>query len=70
MGPYEIETIFDNGVVRIKTIDDQQVYFILNGYTLLLYHKPTSKEEYTHKIQKQLDMEWINGGILPSVPPT
>ena len=50
MGPYEIETLFENGVVKIKTIDDQKASFIVNGHKLCLYHKPTSKEEFTHQI--------------------
>ena len=66
MGPYEIETIFENGVVKIKTIDDHQASFIVNGHRLRLYHKPTSKEEFTHQIQQQSDMEWVDGGTLPS----
>ena len=69
MCPYEVETIFNNGVVRIKTIDDQHVSFIVNGHKLRLYHKPTSKEEFTHQVQQQSDMEWINGGIPPSALP-
>ena len=52
MGPNEIETIFENGVVKIKIIDDQQASFIVNGHRLRLYHKPTSKEEFTHQIQQ------------------
>ena len=65
MGPYEIETIFDNGAMRIKTIDDHHVSSIVNGHRLHLYHKNTSKEEFTHQIQQQSNMEWINGGMLP-----
>jgi len=32
LGPYEIETIFDNGVVRIRTIDEERVTFLVNGH--------------------------------------
>ena len=68
MGPYEIETMFENGVVKIKTIDDQQVSFIVNGHRLHLYHKLISKEDFTHQIQQQSDMEWVDRGTLPSKP--
>ena len=68
MGHYEIEAIFENRATKIKTIDDQHVSFIVNGHMLRLYHKPTSKEDFTHQIQQQSDIEWVNGGILPSVP--
>ena len=46
MDPYEVETMFDNSVVRIKTLDDQVVSFIVKGHRLRLYHKPLSKEEF------------------------
>ena len=29
LGPYEIEEIFDNGVVRVKTIDEATILFLL-----------------------------------------
>ena len=66
MGPYEIEAIFENGAMKIKTIDDQPTSFTINGHWLRLYHKPTSREEFTHQIQQQSDMEWVEGGTLPS----
>jgi hypothetical protein len=56
--------------MKIKTIDDQQVSFIVNGHRLHLYHRPTSKKEFTHQIQLQSDMEQVDGGTLPSVPLT
>jgi len=32
LGPDEIETVFDKGVVRIRTIDEERVTFLVNGY--------------------------------------
>ena len=52
MGPYEIEEVFENGAVKIKTIDDQPTSFIVNGHKLRFYHKPTSREESTHQVQQ------------------
>ena len=66
MGPYEIEEVFGNGVVKLKTIDEHPTSFIINGHRLRLYHKPTSREEFTHQVQQQLDMEWVEGGTPPS----
>lgn len=57
MGPYEIEEVFENGAVKIKTIDDQPTSFTVNGHMLRLYHKHTSREEFTHQVQQQSDME-------------
>ena len=64
MGLYEIEAIFENGTVKIKTIDDHSTSFIVNSRRLCLYHKPTSRKEFSHQIQQHSDMEWI-GGTLP-----
>ena len=43
MGPYEVVTTFDNGSVEIKTIDDSQISFVVNGHKLRLYHQRISK---------------------------
>jgi hypothetical protein len=46
LGPYEVDTIYDNGVVKIKTIDDGQVSFVVNGHRLKFYYKPISSEDF------------------------
>jgi hypothetical protein len=46
MGPYEIDTVFDNGSVKLTTIDDRQHSFVVNGHRLRLYHRPTSKDNF------------------------
>ena len=43
MGPYEVVTTFDNGSVKIKTIDGSEISFVVNGHRIRLYHQPTSK---------------------------
>eukprot|EP00253_Pinus_taeda_P002703 PITA_02703 len=35
LGPYEIEEIFDNGAVKIKTIDQDPTSFVVNGHRLI-----------------------------------
>jgi hypothetical protein len=37
-----VVTMFDNGDVKIKTIDYEQVSFVVNGHRLKLYHKHVS----------------------------
>jgi hypothetical protein len=32
LGPYEVDIVYDNGAVKIKTIDDGQVSFVVNGH--------------------------------------
>jgi hypothetical protein len=43
LGPYEVVTMYDNGAVKIKRIDDGQVSFVVNGHGIKLYHIPTSR---------------------------
>jgi hypothetical protein len=50
LGPYEIETVFNNGSVRITIIDDQQHSFVVNGHQLRLYHRPMSKDNFVQDI--------------------
>ena len=40
MGSYKIDTIYDNGSIRIKTIDEQQTPLLVNGHRLWVYNKP------------------------------
>ena len=50
MGPYEVVTTFDNGSVKIKTIDCSQVSFVVNGHRLRLYHQPTCKQDFIQSV--------------------
>ena len=34
LGPYEIQEVFGNGSVKIKTIDEEEVSFLVNGHRL------------------------------------
>jgi len=43
IGPYEIKSIFNNGSVKIHTIDDENVSFLVNGHKIKLYKNPKSK---------------------------
>jgi hypothetical protein len=56
MGPYEIDTIYDNGSIKIKTIDEQQTPLLVNGHRLRIYNKPLSKEEFLTRILQNSDM--------------
>ena len=46
LGPYEIVIASDNGSVGIKTINDSNISFVVNGHRLRLYHKPISKRDF------------------------
>jgi hypothetical protein len=50
MGPYKIDTVYDNGSIIIKTIDEQQTPLLVNGHRFRIYKKPLSKEEFLTRI--------------------
>jgi len=67
LGPYEIDKIFSNGAVRIKTIDEYQTPLIVNGHILKIYHKPLSKEEFVKIFQDNSAIRLVKK--YPSSPP-
>ena len=56
-GPYEIEEIFDNGLVKIKTIDESATSCLVNGHRLKVYNKPINKEDFLKKLSVERDMQ-------------
>jgi hypothetical protein len=46
LGPYEVDTVFPNGTVRLLTIDDSKTPLLVNGHWLRLYQRPISKEDF------------------------
>lgn len=44
MGPYEFDTMFDNGTIKLITIDDAHTPLLANGHRLRLFHCPTSRD--------------------------
>jgi hypothetical protein len=46
LGPYEVDTVFPNGTVRLLTIDDSKTPLLVNGHQLHLYQHPISKEYF------------------------
>ena len=68
MGPYEVVTPFDNGSVKIKTIDGSQVSFVVSGHRLRLYHQPTSKHDFIQNVLQQNEMELVEEEVIPPPP--
>ena len=68
MGPYEVVTTFDNGSVKIKTIDGSQIFFLVNGHRLRLYHQSTSKQDCIQNVFQQNEMELVEGEAIPPPP--
>ena len=52
LGPYEIQEVFDNGYVRIKTIDEEEASFLVNGHKLKVYNKPLNRDEFVSSLHK------------------
>jgi hypothetical protein len=65
LGPYEVDTVYDNGLVKIKTIDADQTSFVVNGHCLKVYHKPLSKEDFVKHVLQSSEMQLVSRGVLP-----
>ena len=59
LGPYEIDEVFNNGTVRVKTIDELQTPLIVNGHRLKVYYKPLSKDEFVKMFQEDSAMRLV-----------
>jgi hypothetical protein len=69
LGPYEVETVYENGSVKIKTIDEDQTSFIVNGHRLKVYHKPLSKEDFIKQVLQNSEMQLVSKRSCPPVDP-
>lgn len=70
LGPYKIDTTFYKGVVKIKTIDDEQVTFLVNGHILRFCHKPLTKEEFVKYFQENYEFKLVKKGDFFPYSPT
>jgi hypothetical protein len=53
LGPYIIEKCHDNGSVQIRTIDEEGIPLLVNGFRLKVYNKPMTREEFTTTVKTQ-----------------
>ena len=68
MGPYEVNVVFNNGIVRLVTIDDTRTSFIVNGHRLRLYHRPASKDDFIKQLSEKSSLKVISVENLSSTP--
>jgi hypothetical protein len=54
LGPYKVDTVYENGLVKTKTIDSYQTSLIVNGHHLKVYHKTLSKEDFYQERSTEL----------------
>jgi len=59
LGPYEIEEVFNNGVVTIRAIDERKVPLLVNGHRLKIYHKPISRDDFIKIFQDNTEMKLV-----------
>jgi len=69
LGPYKVETVFDNGAVKIKTIDDSQNSFVVNGHRLKVYNKPLSKDDFLQEVAKKTELKIVGEESSPPAAP-
>jgi len=60
LGPYEVIEVFNNGSVRICTIDDDKISFVVNGHWLNFYHKPLSRDQFLQEVQEDPGLEMVH----------
>jgi len=65
LGPSLVEKCHENGSVQIKTIDEEGIPLLVNGYRLKLYRRPLSKEEFINSFSKELN---VIGSFIASSP--
>lgn len=66
LGSYEIEDVFNNAAVRIRTIDGSKIHLPVNGHRLKIYQKPVSRDEFIKIFQDNSEMKLVKKN--PSSP--
>jgi hypothetical protein len=66
LGPYEVDTVFPNGTVRLLTIDDSRTPLLVNGHRLRLYQQPISKEDFKATCMADAQFLFIEGVSSPN----
>ena len=67
LGTYEIQDVFDNGSIWIKTIDEEEASFLVNGHRLKIYNKPLNRDEFVSSFNQ--DEIQILGDESPTLTP-
>jgi len=62
-----VEKCNDNGLVLIRTIDDEVIPMLVNGHQLKVYKKPLSKREFIKDLNK---IVMVVEHVLASTSPT
>jgi hypothetical protein len=65
LGPYEVDTVFPNGTIRLLTIDDSKTPLLVNGHHLRLYQCPISKEYFKATCMAHSQYIFLEGTSTP-----
>ena len=65
MGPYEVDIVYENGEVRINTIDEMQTSLVVNGNRLKVYHRSLSKEDFVKNVLHIAEMQLVSERVFP-----
>ena len=68
MGPYEIVEAYDNGSVKLTTIDGEGKTFTVTGHRLKLYHKPINREDFIQTLSQKKEVEISQPSAMISLP--
>ena len=55
-GPNQVDVVFDNGKVRLSTIDENHISFLVKRHRLKLYHHPASKDAFVKNLSASSDL--------------
>jgi len=53
LGPCQIDACYENGSIKIKTIDGEIIPLLVNGYRLKIYRKLMTRKEISRFLQRQ-----------------
>lgn len=59
LGPYEVDTLFKNGTIKLITIDEEHTPFFANGHRLQLYHHSTSRGYFMKQVSSSPQLEML-----------
>lgn len=68
MGPYEILEIFDNGSVKVTSIDQEGQAYLVNGHRLRIYHKPVNREDFMRTVSQEKEVQILQQSVVISKP--
>ena len=68
LGPYKVDKCYDNGAVQIRTIDEEGIPLLVNGYSLKGYKNPLSRARFINSINREV--YFIGDSIVSNASPS